>query len=379
MPKALCINGAGRIGRLLFKIALINSDYDLICINDKYYSVDDFLYFLKYDTKYGRVVDLINESFYTTDVKSGIAYEIKFANYQKSVYYSNYTKQDYQSLVDFCREVGYDGSVVIDCSGTTTDDLTYNDAKSMLFAGVDTPPKIETDIGFASVIYGLTDVRDIQSWYNDYKIRTYFVPKIKTQNALFIYKAIETFGITNADVKNILQYTNLQKAKDDYSKSKRFIELGRGVDNIVDTTYPNASAAIAGNWLSRIGFIADLNGIITASNIYVPIAFGGMTVFSAITTKSNILFEDLQTALKNATTNIVRYTEDEVVSSDVFSIEQNEDYHITSPVCTFCSSMSEVYTTSIGTCINVTSMYDPEYGLALQTYNTKILLDGIFV
>ena len=104
-----------------------------------------------------------------------------------------------------------------------------------------------------------------------------------------------------------------------------------------------------------------------------------MTVFSAITTKSNILFEDLQTALKNATTNIVRYTEDEVVSSDVFSIEQNEDYHITSPVCTFCSSMSEVYTTSIGTCINVTSMYDPEYGLALQTYNTKILLDGIFV
>ena len=122
--------------------------------------------------------------------------------------------------MDFWREVGYDGSVVIDCSGTTTDDLTYNDAKSMLFAGVDTPPKIETDIGFASVIYGLTDERDIQSWYNDYNIRTYFVPKIKTQNALFIYKAIETFGITNADVKNILQYTNLQKAKDDYSKSK---------------------------------------------------------------------------------------------------------------------------------------------------------------
>ena len=50
----VCINGMGRIGRALFR--LLCQEQDIVCayVNETYASVEDIIYFLKYDSLYGK-------------------------------------------------------------------------------------------------------------------------------------------------------------------------------------------------------------------------------------------------------------------------------------------------------------------------------------
>ncbi|KAJ2393909.1 hypothetical protein GGI05_002273, partial [Coemansia sp. RSA 2603] len=49
------INGFGRIGRLVFRAALLNPEVEVVAINDPFMEVDYMSYMLRYDSTHGRV------------------------------------------------------------------------------------------------------------------------------------------------------------------------------------------------------------------------------------------------------------------------------------------------------------------------------------
>ena len=48
------INGFGRIGRLVFRSAIENDDFEVICVNDLL-EVEHLAYLLKYDSVHGKL------------------------------------------------------------------------------------------------------------------------------------------------------------------------------------------------------------------------------------------------------------------------------------------------------------------------------------
>lgn len=53
MPTTIAINGFGRIGRLVFRVAVLRSDMEVVAIND-IVPADNLAYLLKYDSTHGR-------------------------------------------------------------------------------------------------------------------------------------------------------------------------------------------------------------------------------------------------------------------------------------------------------------------------------------
>merc|ERR1712007_211215 len=54
MPVGLGINGFGRIGRLVFRAAMGNSDVTVKAVNDPFMDLEYMVYQLKYDSVHGR-------------------------------------------------------------------------------------------------------------------------------------------------------------------------------------------------------------------------------------------------------------------------------------------------------------------------------------
>ena len=380
MPESIYINGAGRIGRLITKIVLSDTDNNIsiACVNDPYgMPVNDFLYYLTYDTNYGRLADLRQESIIVTPTPSDDVHEysIIISSTNKCIYYTNYNPiTDSESIVTFWESNGVDyNRPLIDCCGTLKYADTYleNQFKTVLHVGLDRAPDISAN-GFASIIYDNTSSSDINSWYYTYGIRDYDIPSLKTQNIAFIYRVLKSLSIEAIDVKHLLQYNNLQHPKDDYYvRRSNFPEMGRGVDNIIDTTFPYASAKLAGNRAAAIiGEGSSLAGLMNVSNVYLPLSYGGMTIFSVITTSTGLTVESINAMLKSDSTHTVQYNEEGLVSRDTFLTDYH--YKIISPVCTYGAYMTSVINQSDVNIVNVTSLYDPEYGLALQAYNASI-------
>ena len=381
MPESIYINGAGRIGRLITKIVLSDTDNNIntVFVNDPYgMSVNDFLYYLTYDTNYGRLADLRQESIYVTPTPSDNIHEytINISSTNKYIYYTNYDPiPNSESILNFWTSTaGVDNNrPLIDCCGTLKYSDTYleNQFKTILHVGLDRIPDI-SDNGFASIIYDNTSSSDINSWYYTYGIRDYDIPSLKTQNIAFIYRALKSLSIEAIDVKHLLQYNNLQHPKDDYYvRCSNFPEMGRGIDNIIDTTFPYASAKLAGNRAAAIiGEGSSLTGLMNVSNVYLPLSYGGMTIFSAITKSTGLTVDSINSMLKNNSTHTVQYSEEGLVSRDIFLTDYH--YKIISPVCTYGAYMTSVINQSDVNIVNITSLYDPEYGLALQAYNASI-------
>ena len=51
------INGFGRIGRSLVRVNLLNSDFNIVLINDIDPNIENHAYLLEYDSIYGRLND----------------------------------------------------------------------------------------------------------------------------------------------------------------------------------------------------------------------------------------------------------------------------------------------------------------------------------
>jgi len=311
----VAINGFGRIGRSVFKIAL-EKGIDIVAINDVH-GPEDAHYLLKYDSVYGR-------------------YDKKISHTKNHLIVGNkkilvLQERDPEKLP--WKKLGVD--VVIESTGVFRD---REGASKHLKAGANkvviTSPAKNPD---TTIVPGVNH-KEIT------KTKKIISVASCTTNCLTpILKVIDDkFGIKQALMTTTHAYTNNQAVHDQYSEKKR---RGRSAaNNIIPTTTGAAEAVIE--------VLPQLKGKLKAKAIRVPIPVGSIIDLTITTNKPSNAEKINETIKKASTTNmkgIIEYSEDEIVSSDIIKNPHS-------------SVFDSLLTESIGNTTKLFSWYDNEYG-----------------
>ena len=98
------INGFGRIGRAVYRLMWGCTDVECVNINEPFATIEDIVYFLKYDSQYGRFSDNI-------DVIDGNT--IRLSNQNKALFTHI---SHFEDISEYCEKLGKD-VYVIESSG----------------------------------------------------------------------------------------------------------------------------------------------------------------------------------------------------------------------------------------------------------------------
>lgn len=326
------INGFGRIGRLVFRIATEREDIEIVGINDLL-DVEQLAYLLKYDSVHGAFhasIDTYGDFLVVNGKKIRTTAE----------------KNPEQLRWD---EVG--ATHIIDATGrfketeTAAAHLRAGAQKVLISAPSKTAPM---------VVYGIN--------HKTLKPTDTIVSAAScTTNALAPMAKIinDALGIEEALMTTVHAATASQAIVD--QASKKNYRLGRtALSNIIPTT---TGAAMA---VTKV--IPELKGKLTGMAFRVPVANVSVVDLTVRTTKSasydtvKKLFKD---ASEGAYKGIVRYTEDAVVSQDFIS-----DSHI----CIFDAAagiaLNENFFKLIG-------WYDNEYAYAAKMLDLTVFISEL--
>ena len=311
----IAINGFGRIGRAVFKIAL-EKGMRVAAINDLS-DVKNLVYLLKYDSVYGR---------YNKKV------EVKNGNLEVNGKIIKVFAEKEPANLPW-KKLRVD--VVIESTGFFTDKAG---AEKHLKAGAKyvliTAPAKNPD---ATIVLGVND-GDLKK---EHKIIS--VASCTTNCLAPIVKVLDdNFGVERGVMTTVHAYTNDQVVHDQVHRKMR---RGRAAGLNIITTSSGASEAIN-------AVLPKLKGKIDGLALRVPVSVGSIVDFTA-KLKKNADVKKINGAMKKASLGamkgILDYTEDEIVSSDVIG--------------TTCSSLFDATgTIVIGDLVKVFSWYDNEYG-----------------
>ncbi|MEK6824509.1 MAG: type I glyceraldehyde-3-phosphate dehydrogenase [Nanoarchaeota archaeon] len=236
----IAINGFGRIGRAIFKIAL-DRKINVLAINDTH-GPESAAYMLKFDSVYGK---------YNRKVEAGKDF-IKVDGKRIRIV----SERDPLKLP--WKQLGID--VVVESTGALTN---AKDAISHIKAGakkvVITAPAKSPDV---TIVPGVND-----AWLKpSHKIIS--VGSCTTNCAATIAKVLmDTFGVKYAMLTTIHAYTNDQAIQD---SAHHNIRRGRaGALNMVPTTTGAAETVIE--------VLPKLKGLMTGLSVRVPVACGSLT------------------------------------------------------------------------------------------------------
>lgn len=315
----VAINGLGRIGRLVFQILFDKDNVDIVAINDIAPN-DALVYLLKHDTAQGP--------------------------WNKTIT----AKEDHLFV---------DGHEIISTSIAETKDLPWKDLKIDVVIECSgkyrTRAKLEEHIkaGAKKVVISSPadkEVKTIVLGINDDQITdadTILSNASCTTNCLApMVKVLEqNFGIQTAIMNTIHAYTGDQKLHDSIHGSD-FRRARAAAQNIVPTT-SNATKALG--WV-----MPETKGKITGGAVRVPVIVGSSTELYCVLEKNAdiaTINEAFRQASETYLKNILAYTEDPIVSSDI----------IHSPYsCTFDAGLTQ----QIGNMTKIVGWYDNEYGYA---------------
>jgi len=286
MKKRVAINGLGRIGNQVLRhyIHKLPKNYEIVAVNSS--SVEDAAYLLKYDSVHAkadfeiqtRENMLVIDGHEITVVSSHNALELPW------------------------RELKID--IVLECSGHYTDGLL---AKQHIEAGAK-----KVLISAPGKNIDLTIVKGVNEKEYDNKKHHIISNASCTTNSLAPVMKIleEKFGVINAMITTTHAYTSSQVTVDKRAKKRR---RGRAAAiNIIPTT---TGAAIA-----TVEVIPALKGKMEAMALRVPVPDGAITeIVALVDTKVSIesinsIFKD---ASENELRNILEFTKEEIVSSDI--------------------------------------------------------------
>lgn len=315
----IAINGLGRIGRLVFQLLFDKNHIDIIVINDIAPN-DALVYLLKHDTAQGRWEKNITakEDHLFIDDKEIISTSIA------------------QSKDLPWKDLNID--IVIECSGRYRDREKLQEhinagAKKVVISS-------PADKTVKTIVVGINDQTII-------KEDTIISNASCTTNCLAPMAKVmmDNFGIKNAFMNTIHAYTSDQKLHDSIHGSD-FRRARAAAQNIVPTT-SNANKAL--EWI-----IPELKGKIKGGAVRVPVIVGSSTELYCNIEK-NTTVEEINAVFKlaaeNQFANILAYTEDPIVSSDI----------IHSPYsCTFDAGLTQ----QIDNLVKIVGWYDNEYGYA---------------
>lgn len=323
MSVKVAINGFGRIGRLAFRIMFGNDDYEIVAINDLT-GAEELAYLLKYDSSQGRYDKEV--SFEGNNlVVEGKKYQI-------------FSERDPENLP--WKEKGVD--VVLECTGFFTSEEGANKhikagAKKVLISA---PAKGN----IPTVVYGVND--DILTGKE-----TLVSAASCTTNCLAPIAKIlnDNFGVVKGFMTTVHAYTNDQTTLD--SPHKKGINARRGraaAINIIPTS--TGAAAAVGKVLPQ------LNGKLDGMALRVPVSVGS-AVDLVVELEKNVTAAEINNAVKEAQSDVVGYTEEPIVSSDVIGMEYGT---------LFDAQSTKVMEVDGKQLVKIISWYDNEYSFTAQ-------------
>lgn len=333
MSVRVAINGFGRIGRLVFKVAQYDKDIEFVAINDLT-DAHTLAHLLKYDSVHGR---------YPESVKYEGEYLIAGERKVKVI-----AERDPASLP--WSELGVD--VVVESTGvfrkrSQLENHLIQGAKKVVLT---VPAKDEID---NTIVFGVND--------NDLKETDKIVSNAScTTNCLGpIAKVLhDNFGIVRGLMTTVHGYTNDQRLLDlPHSDLRR---ARAAAANIIPTTTGAARA------VGKV--IPALKGKLDGMAMRVPVADGSIVDLVAELSK-NATVEEINAAMKKAADGpmkgVLEYCEDPIVSVDV----------IDNPHSSIFDSIAT--TVMDGNFVKVLSWYDNEWGYSSRTVDLVKKVAGI--
>lgn len=287
MAIKVAINGFGRIGRLVFRLMMEDSSFDVVAINDLT-SADELAYLLKYDTSHRR---------YNVDDISSEDNNIVIKDKKVRVYSeSNPENLPWKDL-----EI----DVVFECTGFFT---SKEKSEAHIKAGakkviISAPAKGE----LKTIVYNVNH----EELTGD---ETIISAASCTTNCLAPVMKImcDNFGVEKGFMTTVHAYTNDQATLDVAHKKGFKSRRGRAAAaNIVPSSTGAASA---------IGLvIPELKGKLDGTAMRVPVTTGSV-VDLTLELKKNVTIEEINKAFLENQNETIKYTLDPIVSSDVIGM-----------------------------------------------------------
>lgn len=311
------IHGLGRIGRTFLRASLSYKNFKVVAVADLY-PFDTMSHLLKYDSVHGicKEFDVAEKGW-----KSSVGNEL--------VYIQKHTTSEIPNWK------AHNVDIVVDCTGTL---LSLAGLEQHIAAGakrvlLSAPSE---DAAVPLVVLGISD----DSWKAKSVISC---ASCTTNSAAHMIQLIdEHCGIESSYITTVHSYTGDQRLQDAPHKDLR--RSRSALQSIVPTTTGAAKA------LTRVfPHLADKMG---GCGMRVPVPDGSLTDITSIVRHPKSI-EEINALFKNAALerwpNIVEYTEDPIVSSDVIDNKHS---------CLFDSGMTSV----IGNMVKVVGWYDNEVG-----------------
>ena len=319
----IAINGFGRIGRNVFKIALERPDFEVVGINDLT-DTKTLAHLLKYDSTQGRYegVSFENEFLIVNEMQVKVTAETNPAN----IPWSETPDVVVESTGVFRLKESPKGGY---------GDHLKNGAKKVILT---VPAKDKID---NTIVLGVNndDIKPEDQCVSNASCTTNcLAPIVKVLN--------DKFGIENGLMTTIHSYTNDQSLLD-FPHSDLRRARSAAVSQIPTTT--GAATAVG-------KVIPDLNGKLDGLAIRVPTPTGSLVDLVA-NLKVEATVEEINAAMKEASEGsmkgILEYTEDPIVSVDVIH-------------STYSSIFDALSTMVNGKTVKVLSWYDNEWGYSAR-------------
>ena len=334
MAVKVAINGFGRIGRLAFRQMFGAEGYEVVAINDltKPSMLADLL---KYDTAQGGYCGKIGENLHTVEAGEG---SIIVDGKEITIY----AKPNAAELP--WGELGVD--VVLECTGFYT-----SKAKS----------QAHIDAGAKKVVISAPAGNDLPTIVYNVNHDTLTAEDTVisaascTTNCLApMAKALNDFApIQSGIMCTIHAYTGDQMILDGPHRKGDKRRARAGAANIV----PNSTGAA-----KAIGLvIPELNGKLIGSAQRVPTPTGSTTILVAVV-DGEVTVDQINAAMKAATTESFGYTEEQLVSSDIVGMRYGSLFDATQ---TMAHSLGDGTTH-----VQVVSWYDNENSYTSQMVRT---------
>lgn len=311
------INGFGRIGRMLTRALLLETELDLVHINDLS-DINTLAHLFKYDS--------IHRSFNGTVHVEGQYLVIN----GKKIWVTN------QSAPASIPWAEYAPNLVYECTGHFLDESAQGHLSDKVsHVMLSAPPK--KDIGIPTIVLGVNDTllsRSKQLISN---------ASCTTNNAAPMLKILDdTFGIVSAFVTTVHSYTGDQQLHDSPHRDLR--RARAAALSIIPTTTGAAKA------LTHV--LPHLDGKIGGAGVRVPVPNGSLTDITCMVLKE-VQVESVNKAFFEASTgsmaNILSYTNDPIVSVDILDSTYS---------CLFDSQLTAV----LGKMVKIVGWYDNETG-----------------
>ena len=334
------INGFGRIGRLAFRQMFDAEGYEVVAINDLM-DAKMLAHLLKYDSAQGRYKYAEEVSYETYEDAAEKA--PKGAVIVKGKKISIYAEKDAKNIP--WGELGVD--VVLECTG-------FYCSKEKSQAHIDAGAKkvvISAPAGndLKTIVYSVNE----NTLTKEDKIisaasctTNCLAPMANTLNKLA--------EIRSGIMTTVHAFTGDQMVLDGPHRKGDLRRARAAAVNIV----PNSTGAA-----KAIGLvIPELNGKLIGSAQRVPVPTGSTTILVAVV-KGNVTKEDVNAAMKAASSASFGYTEEQLVSSDIIGITYGSLFDATQTMVKYMPETDE-------TQVHVVAWYDNENSYTSQMVRT---------